>query len=117
SNAIVCSRERGEVSVSCERQDGYGRVAITDSGKGLSPAQLATIFQPFGLAGDGDGDEEGTGLALAIAQRLAAAMRGNIEVESRLDVGSTFRIALPLQGAMASKPVNPDAMPFGVDSK
>lgn len=117
SNAIIYNRERGKVRVSCERQNGYGRVAITDSGRGLSPAQLVTIFLPFGLAREEDGDEEGTGLALAITQRLVAAMRGNIEVESQLGVGSTFRIELPLQDAMAIKSVNPDAMPFGVDSK
>jgi len=117
SNAITHNCERGTVSVSCEQLNGYGRVIIKNSGRGLSKAQLTNIFQPFGIARDEDSGEEGTSLALAITQRLVVAMRGNIEVESQLDVGNTFRIDLPLQKRTMIKSVNPDVRPFDVDRK
>jgi len=109
SNAIKYNRERGRVSVRCTQLNSHARIDIIDSGLGLSPAQLATIFQPFGRAGREDSSEEGTGLGLTITQRLVEAMRGSIEVESELGVGSTFRIDLPLQGAAAAKPAPSDA--------
>jgi signal transduction histidine kinase len=97
SNAIKYNRERGVVSVRCEQHEAHGSVAVTDSGQGLSPAQLSAIFLPFSRAGRDENSEEGTGLGLTITQRLVEAMRGSIEVESELGVGSTFRIDLPLQ--------------------
>jgi signal transduction histidine kinase len=96
SNAVKYNRERGKVSVHCVQHDGHGAVVVHDSGLGLSAAQLATIFLPFGRAGREDSQEEGTGLGLTITQRLVEAMHGSIEVESEPGVGSSFRIELPL---------------------
>ena len=101
SNAVKYNREHGKVSVRCTPHDGHCSVAVSDSGQGLSPAQLATIFLPFSRAGRDDNQEEGTGLGLTIPPRLGEAMRGSIEVESEPGVGSTFRIDLPLHGAAA----------------
>ncbi|MTV36246.1 hybrid sensor histidine kinase/response regulator [Duganella radicis] len=101
SNAVKYNREHGKVSVRCMQHEGHCSVAVSDSGQGLSPAQLASIFLPFSRAGREDNKEEGTGLGLTITQRLVEAMRGTIEVESEPGVGSTFRIDLPLHGAAA----------------
>lgn len=117
SNAITQNCERGTVSVSCEELDSYGRVTIKSSGRGLSQAQLSTIFLPFGVTRDEDSGEEGTSLALAVTQRLVVAMRGNIEVESQLGVGTTFRVDLPLQNKVVAKAVNANVGPFDVDRK
>ncbi|MYM22213.1 response regulator [Duganella sp. FT135W] len=106
SNAVKYNRERGRVSVNCELHNGHGSVVVTDTGVGLSAAQLANIFLPFGRAGRESSDEEGTGLGLTITQRLVEAMRGAIEVESELGVGSTFRIDLPLHDAPAPAAVS-----------
>jgi signal transduction histidine kinase len=96
SNAIKYNRSNGRVSVRCSVEgDLYGRVAVIDSGVGLTAAQLVTIFQPFDRAGRKE-DSEGTGLGLAITKRLIEAMRGAIGVESKPGVGSTFWIDLPL---------------------
>ena len=105
SNAVKYNRERGKVTVHCTQHNGHGAVAVSDTGLGLSQAQLATIFLPFGRAGREDSGEEGTGLGLTITQRLVEAMRGTIEVESELGMGSTFRIELPLQGTPAATTV------------
>ena len=97
SNAIKYNRERGRVSVQCSVEGEHlGRVAVVDSGVGLSAMQLGTIFQPFDRAGRQEPDDEGTGLGLTISQRLAQAMHGDIGVHSQVGVGSTFWVELPL---------------------
>jgi signal transduction histidine kinase len=97
SNAIKYNKEHGQVTVQCTREAGsMGRVAVADSGIGLSALQLDAIFQPFDRAGRGQESEEGTGLGLTISQRLVQAMNGAIGVRSEPGVGSTFWIDLPL---------------------
>jgi signal transduction histidine kinase len=99
SNAIKYNRSNGTVSVQCSVADShYGRVAVADSGVGLSSGQLVTIFQPFDRAGRRE-ESEGTGLGLAITKRLIEAMHGAIGVHSEPGVGSTFWIDLPLRSA------------------
>lgn len=65
--------------------------AVTDTGIGIAPEQLATIFKPF-RQGDGSHTRRygGTGLGLAIASQTAAAMGGAIRVVSEPGTGSTF---------------------------
>jgi signal transduction histidine kinase len=107
SNAIKYNRSDGRVSVQC-RVEGelYGRVAVIDSGVGLSADQLVNIFQPFDRAGRKE-ESEGTGLGLAITKRLIEAMHGIIGVESEPGVGSTFWIDLPLRSGPPSAPLLP----------
>ncbi|NVM78436.1 signal transduction histidine kinase [Duganella sp. SG902] len=116
SNAVKYNREHGHVSVRCEQHNGYARIAVSDTGLGLTPEQLAAIFQPFSRAGREDSNQEGTGLGLTITQRLVVAMRGSIEVESQPGVGSTFRIELPLLDSAAIPTQAASATPAGADS-
>ena len=72
-------------------------LSVTDTGIGIKPADLATLFQPFrqidaGLARQ----HEGTGLGLAICRRLAELMGGEIRAESEWGKGSTFTFRLPV---------------------
>lgn len=73
-------------------------VSVTDTGMGIKPKDLSTLFQPFrqiesGLARN----HEGTGLGLAICRRLAELMGGEISVASEWGKGSTFTFELPLR--------------------
>jgi signal transduction histidine kinase len=102
SNAIKYNRERGKVSVHCTHYNGTASIAITDTGLGLTHAQLASIFQPFSRAGRENSDIEGTGLGLVISRRLLEGMQGSITVDSQPGVGSTFRIDLPLPDGSAA---------------
>ncbi|AFZ17576.1 sensor histidine kinase [Allocoleopsis franciscana] len=72
-------------------------IAVTDTGIGLSPEDLPRVFERFWRAEKSRNQHTGgTGIGLAISQRLIELQGGEIEVESQLGVGSTFRFYLPL---------------------
>jgi len=90
SNAIKYNRERGTVEVKCTASPQRIRISVRDSGAGLSPEQLAQLFQAFNRLGQEAGGEEGTGIGLVVAKRLVELMGGSIGVESSVGVGSVF---------------------------
>ena len=96
SNAVKYNVPGGEVGVVATRNgEGDGiRVAVTDTGPGIAAADAELLFVPFERLGPTSG-VPGTGLGLTISQRLAVAMGGRIEVDSRPGRGSTFTLALP----------------------
>jgi signal transduction histidine kinase/CheY-like chemotaxis protein len=97
SNAVKYNREHGAVIVECTAGDeGRIRVSIQDTGAGLSPDQLRSLFQPFNRLGrDGDGTGiEGSGIGLVLTKRLVELMGGLIGVHSTPGAGSTFWIDL-----------------------
>ncbi len=96
NNAIKFT-EHGTVSLRAERIDGPAlRVAVSDTGIGIRPEDLARLYQPFQQIDDGLArNREGTGLGLAITQRLLGLMGGSIAVASEFGRGSTFTLTLP----------------------
>ena len=96
SNAVKYNRPQG--TVRCEvRRGGAGQVEIRvhDSGLGLTPEQLAGLFQPFNRAGREHSTIEGTGLGLVISRRLAELMAGTLVASSQDQQGSIFTLTLP----------------------
>lgn len=74
------------------------RVRITDTGIGIKPSDLGTLFEPFRQIETGlSRQREGTGLGLAICHRLALLMGGKIQVESEFGRGSVFTLILPVR--------------------
>jgi CheY-like chemotaxis protein len=94
SNAIKYNREQGTVEVSCTSTPEHICINIKDSGKGLTTAQMAQLFQPFNRLGQESGSEEGTGIGLVVTKQLVELMGGNIRVNSTVGIGSEFHIEL-----------------------
>ena len=92
SNAIKYNAKGGAVESGLrgEARRERIRVSIKDAGAGLSPEQIAQLFQPFIRLGQEVGGEQGTGIGLVVAKRLVELMGGVIGVESEVGVGSVF---------------------------
>ena len=69
---------------------------VSDRGRGIPEDELKRVQQPF-VRGGSTG--RGNGLGLAIVRRIAAAHRGGLTLESRVDVGTTATLAIPVAGA------------------
>jgi len=72
------------------------RFEVIDTGIGIAPESLKTIFAPFEQVGEHALREQGTGLGLAISWELVALMGGILQVKSELGRGSTFWFDIPL---------------------
>ncbi|HIK05362.1 MAG TPA: response regulator [Trichormus sp. M33_DOE_039] len=77
------------------------RFQIKDTGVGMSQEQMQKIFLPFEQVGDTKKQVEGTGLGLAISQRIVSLMGSELQVESKLGLGSKFWFDLQLQSTVA----------------
>ncbi len=73
------------------------RIDICDSGSGIAPETLSRIFDPFFTTKPVG---EGTGLGLAICRTIVTSLGGEITVESKLGVGTTFSVILPVGSAV-----------------
>ena len=105
TNAIKYNRLAGRVTLACDRLPPAGaapgqrprlRLSVTDTGVGLSEAEIARLFTPFDRLKAEHTRTEGTGLGLALSKGLVEAMGGTVGVRSTLGEGSTFWVELPL---------------------
>jgi PAS domain S-box-containing protein len=117
ANNAVKFTDKGHVVISAEaiEQDGVGatvRIAVTDTGIGIPPQALETLFDKFTQADSSTTRKYGgTGLGLAISKRLVELMRGTLTVESHEGRGSTFEftLQLPLGNHPEATGANPTA--------
>ena len=96
SNAIKFTEEGGAIAIECEADAHEVLLRVEDTGIGIASDQLDKIFEPFVQVDRRlNRPMEGTGLGLAISRELARGMGGELAVESRPGLGSTFTLSLP----------------------
>jgi signal transduction histidine kinase len=97
-NALKYTPQGGRVSVRARQHDGRQVVSVQDSGLGIAPADQVRLFEKFFRARRKEAlREKGSGLGLAIVKSIAEQHGGRVSVESRLGVGSTFTLDLPVK--------------------
>lgn len=103
-NALKYTPSGGKVSVQLARINDQAIISVVDTGIGIASEHLSHIFQRFYRVDKSRSRTEGgDGLGLAICKRIAELFGGSIEVQSRLKIGSTFTVLLPV--AEPGKPV------------
>lgn len=96
SNAIKYNKENGKITINAQRDNGYIRVQIADTGIGLKPEEKEHLFEEFFRAKNPlTRNITGTGLGLTILKKIVDSYAGRIEVESEFESGSTFTVILP----------------------
>jgi PAS domain S-box-containing protein len=123
TNAIKYNKPGGTVLItedSSLQSDSDVGLLIADTGMGMSPRQLAQLFQPFNRLGRENTDIEGTGIGLTIVDKLLRLMHGRIDIESLENRGTTCRIQLPHAEAAsqpaASRPASLTPTATGADT-
>ncbi|MDB5494858.1 MAG: sensor histidine kinase [Phenylobacterium sp.] len=118
SNAVKFT-PRGAVKavVGVNPDTGALRIVVRDTGVGIAPEKLPTLFEKFTQA-DNSATRRfgGTGLGLAICRELTQMMGGVIDVEAREGKGSTFTVELPLDRGEAVEPTVTVVEPHGDDA-
>ncbi|MER2603751.1 MAG: transporter substrate-binding domain-containing protein [Candidatus Competibacter phosphatis] len=115
-NSVKFTREGG-VTLRARTRAEEGRtwldLEVEDTGSGIPPESLETIFQPF-VQAHAAADGKGTGLGLAITRSFVQMMGGRIAVASEPGQGSVFRVGVPLELSSAEAVAAPEAPAFDV---
>ncbi|MEF3244365.1 MAG: HAMP domain-containing histidine kinase [Caldisericaceae bacterium] len=95
-NAIKYT-EVGRIEIEIKKEDDVAIVEVKDTGRGIKEGNLNKVFEPF-YREDKSRNEalKGTGLGLTITKKLVTQMNGEIEVESKVGIGTTFRVKFHL---------------------
>ena len=103
SNAVKYTPEGGSIRVRARREEASLRVAVEDSGIGMTQEEQAKLFtQFFRSENPAVREQPGWGLGLSVTRSLVELLGGSLGVESQPGVGSTFWFTLPLPTRLAS---------------
>ncbi len=101
SNAIKYNVKNGKVIVGVVPDANYLNIKVTDTGIGIEEESVPHIFDEFfRIQGAKTRYTTGTGLGLSIVKRIVESHFGRIEVESKVDKGTTFTVKLPLKATV-----------------
>jgi PAS domain S-box-containing protein len=98
SNAIKFTPNEGRVEVRLERVDPHLRITVSDTGKGISPDSLQSIFDRFQQGESGTRRRSGLGLGLSLVRDLVELHGGTVTADSPgVGLGATFTVDLPVR--------------------
>jgi PAS domain S-box-containing protein len=98
SNAIKYNVKNGKVMISAKPNNNFLNIKVADTGIGIDEENLPCIFDEFfRVSGPKTRYTTGTGLGLSIAKRIVESHFGRIEVESKVDQGTTFTVKFPIK--------------------
>lgn len=92
-NAVEAMPSGGELTLRLREVDAEVEISLSDTGVGIPPEVLPHVFEPFVSTKE----EKGVGLGLAVVYGIVRRHGGQIDVESEVDKGTTFRMTLPRQ--------------------
>lgn len=99
TNAVKYSPDGGTVRLGTRRIGDAVEITVADEGLGMSPNELARVFEPFYRSPRSAASTTGLGLGLFVAKKIARAHGGDLVVESTAGRGSTFTLRLPRRAA------------------
>ena len=85
----------GVLSISAHQREGEAVLIVRDTGRGIAREAIANVFTPL-YSNRAPGSTSGSGFGLALCKRLVEHAGGTIEIQSRLDEGSTVTVTLPV---------------------
>lgn len=95
-NALKFTPSEGEIKITAAEEEGNVRIAVSDTGVGISPERLEKLFRiEENTSTKGTNNEKGSGLGLSLCRILVEKHGGRITARSTLGVGSTFAFTLP----------------------
>jgi two-component system cell cycle sensor histidine kinase PleC len=101
SNAVKFTPQGGTVSITAMAADGQAVIRVKDTGVGIRPDDLPRVVLPFAQANhERTRRGEGTGLGLPLSKGLVELHGGTFEIASRLGIGTTVTIHLPISAAV-----------------
>ncbi|MFH2104371.1 MAG: PAS domain S-box protein [Chloroflexota bacterium] len=98
-NACQAMPNGGRLSLSARRQKDMLAIAVSDTGTGISPENMARLFEPLFTT-----KTKGIGLGLAVCRKLVEANMGRIETRSEPGEGTTFTVSLPVKNNPQESP-------------
>jgi PAS domain S-box-containing protein len=105
SNAVKYNRPGGQVRLALQADESHVHLLIEDTGVGMTPEQLAHLYEPFNRLGRDGGAVEGSGIGLVLTRQLVRLMNGEIVVDSGVDSGTCVRVSLPRAELPQAPPV------------
>lgn len=101
SNAIKFTPVEGKIHLMVKKvvinHEPFIQLEVKDTGVGIPESDLGSLFDRFFQAESSRHQSQGSGLGLALVQELVKLMEGSIEVDSKVNQGTTFRMVLPIR--------------------
>lgn len=95
-NAVKYNRPQGKAWLRAWQKPNELKIAVEDNGLGIPTDQISRLFTKFFRARNVEGNIPGTGLGLSITRRIIEMHNGHVQVESKIESGTTFTIWLPV---------------------